>query len=304
MFKLKEKSKAYEGSLFAISISNDWETPELPYNMYNLRLGKYSWWWIGPKIVSPRKEWRDTSQYSWSNKEGGYWNYIRKQYGISINKNDIHTYYGIQPMQWISNDPYNSDHSKVYNYFWNFQQVRHDALYLDGKYLCPDRHRSKWQQLYFPWQNKTGVVKGKEREKLFLKYNDWFILPKSDDYANNYNERKNGTYDNWSSTSVDPCSIYKYCEYKDPYDNSITLARLNVEEREWIRGKWAWLRAFFKYIPGGRKIKRYLEIEFKDEVGPRKGSYKGGVLGCAEEFLPNETTAQCWKRFCKERRFT
>jgi hypothetical protein len=39
------------------------------------------------------------------------------------------------------------------------------------------------------------------------------------------------------------------------------------------------------------------------ECGERKGSWKGGTLGCSYELLPNETPLDCLKRMEKERKF-
>ena len=50
-------------------------------------------------------------------------------------------------------------------------------------------------------------------------------------------------------------------------------------------------------------VRRYIEIDFKDEVGHEKGSWKGGVMGCSYDLLPDESPMDCIKRMEKERRF-
>ena len=54
-----------------------------------------------------------------------------------------------------------------------------------------------------------------------------------------------------------------------------------MEEREW-RPKWLrWTKLF-------RTVRTTLNIEFKDEMGNQRGSWKGGVLGVGCEVTPEE----------------
>ena len=48
---------------------------------------------------------------------------------------------------------------------------------------------------------------------------------------------------------------------------------------------------------------RYIAIEFDDEVGKDKRSWKGGCLSCSYDLLPNETPEECIRRMEKERSF-
>ena len=87
-----------------------------------------------------------------------------------------------------------------------------------------------------------------------------------------------------------------YYDYLDSYDNTRIPCTFWVEEREW-RPKWLTWTGCFK------KVHRYIEIEFKNEVGPDKGSWKGGVLGCSYDLLPGEDPMDCIKRMERERKF-
>jgi len=58
--------------------------------------------------------------------------------------------------------------------------------------------------------------------------------------------------------------------------------KCHITEREWRR-KW------FKWTKTSAKISRTVAVEFSDEVGPRRGSWKGGVLGTGFK-IPNNTT--------------
>ena len=90
-------------------------------------------------------------------------------------------------------------------------------------------------------------------------------------------------------------NIHKY-DYTDSYDNMVIPCVYWVEEREW-RPKWLTWTSKFK------KVRKYIEIEFSDEVGKKKGSWKGGCIGCSYDMLENETPEQCIKRMEKERKF-
>ena len=69
--------------------------------------------------------------------------------------------------------------------------------------------------------------------------------------------------------------------YTDPYDGKVVPCRFWVEELEW-RPKWLrWTKRF-------AKVRRYIEVEFSEEMGPRKGSWKGGTIGCGFNMLPGE----------------
>ena len=84
-------------------------------------------------------------------------------------------------------------------------------------------------------------------------------------------------------------------DFIDSYDGEVIPTTIYVEEREW-RPKWLmWTRLFAKTI-------RKIDIHFLKECGKRKGSFKGGVLGCGYELLPNEEPLDCLKRMEKERK--
>lgn len=81
------------------------------------------------------------------------------------------------------------------------------------------------------------------------------------------------------------------------YDGAIIGVQTFIKEYEWRRGiKWcSFLSYFFPH-----KISRYLDIKFSAEVGPEKGSFKGGTLGHSIELLPNELHQNGFKRYCEK----
>ena len=73
-------------------------------------------------------------------------------------------------------------------------------------------------------------------------------------------------------------------------------ATIKIEEREW-RQKW------LKWTKFGRKVSRDLAVEFNNEVGNQRGSWKGGVLGSSIKMKPDEKPLTALRRMMKERNF-
>lgn len=81
----------------------------------------------------------------------------------------------------------------------------------------------------------------------------------------------------------------------EDYDGEHIEAKVHIRNRWYDLGeKWCkWLSLF-------SPTKKYttLEIEFSSEVGPEKGSWKGGTMGTGIDMLPNETVEQAMERWC------
>jgi len=79
------------------------------------------------------------------------------------------------------------------------------------------------------------------------------------------------------------------------YDGAEIVATTHIEEREWKRGeRWcSWLSLFYRPL-----VKRSLAIEYSAEVGPRKGSWKGGTIGTSINMLPGELHDDAFIRHC------
>lgn len=73
-------------------------------------------------------------------------------------------------------------------------------------------------------------------------------------------------------------------------------ATIGVSEREW---RWRW----FKWLPFPKKVSKTIDVDFSEEVGEERGSWKGGTLGCGYEMKQNETPLECLRRMEAERRF-
>lgn len=141
----------------------------------------------------------------------------------------------------------------------------------------------KWKTFEMPW-NLTWV-----RTSTLLYDKTWFNETKRN--RKSWKGSDYGSYDwlnenKWKETHL----------YNDKYDDKELYATISISEREW-RPLW------FKWTNLFAKTKRTIDIEFDQEVGKRKGSWKGGTIGCSYELLPNETPLQCLRRMEKEREF-
>lgn len=118
------------------------------------------------------------------------------------------------------------------------------------------------------------------------------ILLKDDSWEH---ETKCGRKQFWKDDWKNKQKSWTY-NYVDSYDGEIIPTTIYVEEREW-RPKWlTWTKLF-------AKTKRSIDVHFSKEVGEKKGSWKGGCLGCGYEMLKNESPLDCFKRMEKERVF-
>lgn len=85
-------------------------------------------------------------------------------------------------------------------------------------------------------------------------------------------------------------------EFED-FDGARIIATCRIEEREWRLGE-----GWFKWLSWFRapRISRYLDLKFSAEVGPEKGSWKGGTIGSSTEMLTGESCEFAFRRYCQE----
>lgn len=85
-----------------------------------------------------------------------------------------------------------------------------------------------------------------------------------------------------------------YFGFED-FDGDMIVATCIIEEMEWHRGE-GWFRWLKWFWPA--KIRRSLDLRFSAEVGPEKGSWKGGTIGHGIEMLKGETPRTAFERYC------
>lgn len=137
---------------------------------------------------------------------------------------------------------------------------------------------NKWWTWDFPFITKNWV-----RTSLLLKNDTW------------EHETKGNRKEFWKDEYKFTRKSWNY-DFTDKYDGEIIPCTFHIEEREW-RPKWLmWTKLF-------ADVRKSIEIEFTKEVGKRKGSWKGGTIGCGYTMLPNEDPIDTIKRMEKEREF-
>lgn len=110
-----------------------------------------------------------------------------------------------------------------------------------------------------------------------------------------YDEEKHAKLENWEQHRAreDAVPTVKFA-FKD-FDGADLIATTKIEEREWRFGA-----GYFKWLSLLRpaKISRSLKLDFSDEVGPEKGSWKGGTVGHSVDMLPGELHEEAFRRYC------
>jgi hypothetical protein len=87
----------------------------------------------------------------------------------------------------------------------------------------------------------------------------------------------------------------------DNYDGTELTATCKLSERCWTQGdkSFKWLKYFNE-----DHISRDLWCDFSGETGKRKGSWKGGTVGCGIELNEDESVTDAFKRLCDRENFT
>ncbi len=250
---------------FGITLQNPYERErhEKPYCALNINLFKHSWWWKVRELFKPKEKWIDTTDMSWNkDKEGphGFMEEIRKEYGFTFTPDGLHIYYGIQPGNWSRNDPENSDHSKLFWYPWRLEIVRHDLLYPNGDVYHRNTYPKKKGDKHIHWWEVLDGWPTKEDKDQVESQVAEFV-----------------ELDHWTKDGK----------------NQKAIIRLTGEEREW-RPKWT------RWLPIFKKISRVVDCNSDTELGPRAGSWKGGMMGWSCEWKEDEDMRDAFWRWYKK----
>lgn len=249
---------------FALGIQNPWgdDCGHEEYCLFHGKIWKWSLWLKIPELFKPKKRWVDLSKKSWARVgEDG-----RKGYWEHIRR----------------------------DYSISFTP---EAVYLrygiqPGCWKRDDPENSDHSKVFqYPWQLthvRHSILDLNQRIAYNSKEWDELTKPKW-----NMNHEQSFNF-------IQDSSCITFFEYFDKYNNCTVRARAYVEEREWHVGLWKWMHRFTKMFDWGRFVRRQLYVEFLEGVGPRKGSWKGGVMVCGFDILPGETTNDAVERFKNE----
>ncbi len=97
--------------------------------------------------------------------------------------------------------------------------------------------------------------------------------------------------------ALDNITVFAFADY----DGQEILATCRVEEREWRLGTGVFRWLFFFRRP---RIEKSLSLEFNEEVGPGKSSWKGGIVGHGASMQPGESVRHAWARYCDKYHLT
>lgn len=157
---------------------------------------------------------------------------------------------------------------------------RYGVYYHERSFWFP--YGNKIKCIHLPWELnwiRTSCLK---------KNGEWEHETKKSRDKNFWDKEK------WGDTLYSETHPYQYTTKNGTVQN--VTATIGVEEREW---RWRWFM-WFKFI---NMKKKTIDVNFSDDIGERKGSWKGGTTGCGYELLPNETPFECLKRMERERKF-
>lgn len=173
------------------------------------------------------------------------------------------------------------------NYYFNYFDRRYGFSLSDGDFF----------QLYYGIYAGFGNIPEGFEEQSWCKHLPWKMWDcvrhsiYNPDGSHFYTEKKKQWNELCEMTEKVPKKEFLFQDY----DGKIITASCHIEEREWHRGEgnFKWMKHFFR-----PKIRRDLYIRFSEEVGPGKGSWKGGTLGHSIEMFLNETPKDAFRRYC------
>lgn len=97
----------------------------------------------------------------------------------------------------------------------------------------------------------------------------------------------------WAAVKACPTVAFEF----DDFDGKRIQVATRIEERLYLFGEgwFKWLSLFRKPM-----LRRSLDLDFSEEVGPEKGSWKGGTTGSGIEMLPGDDHESAFRRYCDQ----
>lgn len=176
------------------------------------------------------------------------------------------------------------------NWYWDVHEREYGFSYSDKAlhvHYGAQTHcwpGSKSKVFFIPWLNWRHV-----RTSHYDTNGDLFFTePKIKRFLGDKQWREN-------QDKIEACPTVSF--FFTDYDGKQITAKTKIMEMEWRfgEGKFKWLSWFRKPM-----IKRSLDLRFSEEVGPEKGSWKGGTIGHSIEMLEGELHEQAFKRYCEK----
>lgn len=229
------------------------------------------------------------SDESNQNKDTGFFLDINNPWNDSSHTMLRASIFGITGILLLRYTPNTQKTSRRYGFMIH---TAHDALYVNyGKYLpfaFSDEHNQEctW---YFPWT---------EMEHVRHTYMSTSGSPIFDDrYSHTLGSGITDFQEYYNSKEQLPSKTFTFADF----DGQVLTAKVRLEEREWRRGRGFWK---FLRLLTSPKIERYIDIEFSGETGSRKGSWKGGTIGCSSPIEQHETIESAFRKYCMSNNMT
>ena len=248
---------------FGIAVRNPYEREhhEKPYCTLNICLFKNSWWWKIPELFKPKEKWIDTTNMSWNKDKEGPCGFME----------EIRKEYGFT---------FTPDGLHTY---YGIQP---------GNWSRDDPENSDHSKLFsYPW--RLEIVRHD------LLYPDGDLL-----WRNSYPKKKDDKHllwyeiFEWPSVKNKQAAEDLFAEFveidhwtKDGVNQKARI-RLTGEEREW-RPKWT------RWLPIFKHVRRVVDCDSDTELGPRAGSWKGGMMGWSCEWKEDESMKDAFRRWYK-----
>lgn len=177
----------------------------------------------------------------------------------------------------------------------------HEGVFPDGRtYSYDERHSREYgfclnegffNIFYGPQTMDSSTTKSKG---YFLPWTQWrFIRYAQYDNNNELFYESFGSHGDYEEREKCPTVDFLF---KD-YDGEEIAAKTKIEVREWYFGEgwFKWLSLF-----RSKRVRKSLGLSFSSEVGPEKGSWKGGTTGHGIDMLTGESHEDAFKRYCEQ----
>lgn len=165
--------------------------------------------------------------------------------------------------------------------------IGENSLHLYRGIMTDDSETDTTTVWFFPWGEWNHI------RTSILNYDSSF-------FADIENKERGINCDYDQANQLREKSNYILVQFCD-FDGIYATAKITVEEMEWERGVgyFKWLRHIVKNL-----VIRRINVEYDREVGPGKGSYKGGKLSSSFAFDRNEHVFLAFLEYAKKEKFT
>lgn len=187
---------------------------------------------------------------------------------------------------------YIQEHRKEYGISISEENV---FVYCGAQYNEWPKNKKTLRSISIPWRQTTH--KSWHQFECWKGYPDWKNCITKEEF--NLHDRVRYQIENLQDAFEfgNGSPMYYFFDAADPYDGTQIRVRATVSKMVWWKGG-KWLQHVFRLFNKPIVRKSYW-FDFNNEVGPRKGSWKGGTIGIGidiEDENPTETAESAFAR--------